>query len=56
VPKGRTVAFVQFSDGLGLREDGIRVAEDSAATGIEQQLLDKKREGGCLPAGDSEGE
>jgi hypothetical protein len=36
------VAFVQFTGGLGLSEDDIRVAEDSAATSSEQQQLDKK--------------
>ena len=42
VPKDRSVAFVQFTDELGLTEAGIRVAEDSAATSSEQQQLDKK--------------
>ena len=42
MPKDRSVAFVQFTDELGLTEAGIRVAEDSAATSSEQQQLDKK--------------
>ena len=41
VPKDSTVAFVQFTGGLGLTEAGIWVAEESAATSSEQQQLDK---------------
>jgi hypothetical protein len=42
VPKDRKVAFVQFTDGFGLTEAGIVVAEDSAAVSSEKQQLDKK--------------